>query len=584
MTLSCAWSQMRANAGPRRVMLPSRASAAASFKSQARMRSTMPFRLPDERNEPNFEYRKGSLERQKVQQELQKLRAALPLRSHVICDGQVQSTSESLDQVLPGEHGTVFTNYPLASRKQVEHAISSMLAAKKEWEDTPFVDRASVFLKAAELVAGKYRHQLIAATMLGQGKNVWQAEIDAAAELADFFRLHCNYAAEIMSRQPQRGSDGMWTRVKYRPLEGFVYAVSPFNFTALGGSLVSAPALMGNVVLWKPSQYNVYASMLVYQILLEAGLPPGVIQFVPGDAAKVTETVLSHPDFAGLNFIGSSDVFRKIYARIGEGIGNKTYREFPRVIGETSGKNFHLLHPSADISSAVNHTIRGAFEYQGQKCSATSRVYIPQSRADEFFSQLKAGVAAITMGSPDGDLGAFMGPVIHKDSFNKIKSIIDASKNDSSVELVAGGTYDGSVGYYVFPTVYRVSSPDHNLMNQEIFGPVLAVYVYEDSEWSCILESIDRNGGGLALTGAVFAKSRSAIRQAEDALRYAAGNFYINCKTTAALIGQQSFGGARSSGTNDKAGSSDVLRRFTSPRTVKEEFAPLTGFTYPSNN
>ncbi|KAM3528182.1 hypothetical protein MY4038_006026 [Beauveria bassiana] len=584
MALSCAWSQMRANAGPRRVMLPSRASAAASFKSQARMRSTMPFRLPDERNETNFEYRTGSVERQKVQQELQRLRAALPLRSHVICDGQVQSTSESLDQVLPGEHGTVFTTYPLASRKQVEHAISSMLAVKKSWEDTPFVDRASVFLKAAELVAGKYRHQLIAATMLGQGKNVWQAEIDAAAELADFFRLHCNYAAEIMSRQPQRGSDSMWTRVEYRPLEGFVYAVSPFNFTALGGSLVSAPALMGNVVLWKPSQYNIYASMLVYQILLEAGLPPGVIQFVPGDAAKVTETVLSHPDFAGLNFIGSSDVFRKIYARIGEGIGNKTYREFPRVIGETSGKNFHLLHPSADISSAVNHTIRGAFEYQGQKCSATSRVYIPQSRADEFFSQLKAGVAAITMGSPDGDPGAFMGPVIHKDSFNKIKSIIDASKNDSSVELVAGGTYDGSVGYYVHPTVYRVSSPDHNLMNQEIFGPVLAIYVYEDSEWSCILESIDRNGGGLALTGAVFAKSRSAIRQAEDALRYAAGNFYINCKTTAALIGQQSFGGARSSGTNDKAGSSDVLRRFTSPRTVKEEFSPLAGFTYPSNN
>ncbi|PQK13576.1 hypothetical protein BB8028_0004g05070 [Beauveria bassiana] len=583
MALSCAFSQMRAAAGPRRVM-PFRASAVVSLKSQARMRSTMPFRLPDERNEPNFEYRKESLERQKVQQELQRLRAALPLRSHVICDGQVQSTSESLDQVLPGEHGTVFTNYPLASRKQVEHAISSMLAVKKEWEDTPFVDRASVFLKAAELVAGKYRHQLIAATMLGQGKNVWQAEIDAAAELADFFRLHCNYAAEIMSRQPQRGSDGMWTRVEYRPLEGFVYAVSPFNFTALGGSLVFAPALMGNVVLWKPSQYNVYASMLVYQILLEAGLPPGVIQFVPGDAAKVTETVLLHRDFAGLNFIGSSDVFRKIYAHIGEGIGNKTYREFPRVIGETSGKNFHLLHPSADISSAVNHTIRGAFEYQGQKCSATSRVYIPQSRADEFFSELKAGVAAITMGSPDGDLSAFMGPVIHKDSFNKIKSIIDASKNDSSVELVAGGTYDGSVGYYVHPTVYRVSSPDHNLMNQEIFGPVLAVYVYEDSEWSCILESIDRTGGGLALTGAVFAKSRSAIRQAEDALGYAAGNFYINCKTTAALIGQQSFGGARSSGTNDKAGSSDVLRRFTSPRTVKEEFAPLTGFTYPSNN
>ncbi len=311
-------------------------------------------------------------------------------------------------------------------------------------------------------------------------------------------------------------------------MEGFVYAVSPFNFTALGGSLVSAPALMGNVVLWKPSPYNIYTSMLVYQILLEAGLPPSVIQFVPGDAAEVTEAVLSHRDFAGLNFIGSSDVFRKIYARIGEGIGNKTYRDFPRVIGETSGKNFHLLHPTADIPSAVNHTIRGAFKYQGQKCSATSRVYVPRSRADEFFSQLKAGVAEITMGSPDGDLGAFMGPVIHKDSFNKIKSIIDASNKDSAVEMVAGGTYDGSVGYYINPTVYRVLSPDHHLMNQEIFGPVLAAYVYEDSDWSSILESIDKNGGGLALTGAVFAKSRSAIRQAEDALRYSAGNFYIS--------------------------------------------------------
>lgn len=307
-----------------------------------------------------------------------------------------------------------------------------------------------------------------------------------------------------------------------------MYAVSPFNFTALGGSLVSAPALMGNVVLWKPSQYNIYASMLVYQILLEAGLPPGVIQFVPGDAVEVTDAVLAHRDFAGLNFIGSSDVFRKIYAKIGEGIGNKTYREFPRVIGETSGKNFHLIHPTADISSAVNHTIRGAFEYQGQKCSATSRVYVPRSRADEFIAGLKTGVNEITMGSPDGDMGAFMGPVIHKDSFNKITSIIDASNKDPSVEVIAGGTYDGSVGYYVNPTIYKVSSPDHNLMNREIFGPVLAVHVYEDAEWVSVLESIDQNGGGLALTGAVFAKSRAAIRQAENTLRYSAGNFYIS--------------------------------------------------------
>lgn len=391
-------------------------------------------------------------------------------------------------------------------------------------------------------------------------------------------------------------------RVEYRPLEGFVYAVSPFNFTALGGSLVSAPALMGNVVLWKPSQYNIYASSIVYKILLEAGLPKDVIQFVPGDAAEVTDVVLGNRDFAGMNFIGSSDVFRSIYAKIGEGIGNKTYREFPRVIGETSGKNFHLIHPSADIPSAVNHTIRGAFEYQGQKCSATSRVYLPESRAEEFISSLKAGVERITMGSPDGDMGAFMGPVIHKNSFDKITSIIDASNKDSGVKLIAGGTYDGSVGYYVNPTVYQVSSPDHRLMNEEIFGPVVAIHVYKDADWDATLQSVDQNGGGLALTGAVFAQDRGAIRQAENTLRYSAGNFYISeprllvprtaiinanycpdAKTTAALIGQQAFGGARSSGTNDKAGTPDVLRRFASPRTIKEEFGPLEGFTYPSN-
>lgn len=316
--------------------------------------------------------------------------------------------------------------------------------------------------------------------------------------------------------------------MEYRPLEGFVYAVSPFNFTALGGSLVSGPALMGNVVLWKPSQYNIYASTIVYKILLEAGLPPDVVQFVPGDAEEVTDVALSHKDFAGLNFIGSSDVFRSIYARIGEGIGKKAYREFPRVVGETSGKNFHLLHNTADIPSAVNHTIRGAFEYQGQKCSATSRVYVPQSRSEEFLSLLKKGINEITIGSPDKDLEAFMGPVIHKHSFNKIKSIIDESNKDKDLKLIAGGTYDESVGYYVNPTVYQAKSPDHKLFNEEIFGPVLAVYVYPDAEWTKILQSVDQNGGGLALTGAVFAQNRSVIRQAEDALRYSAGNFYIS--------------------------------------------------------
>ncbi|KAI1421244.1 Aldehyde/histidinol dehydrogenase [Xylaria sp. FL1777] len=549
-----------------------------------RTMTTVPFRLPAARNEPNPTYEKGSPERRGVEEALKRLRSSLPLQSDIYFNGKVQAASNSEPQVLPAEHQTVFTHYPLATKEQVATAIESALKVKKKWENTPFVDRVAIFQRAAELVTGHYRHDLIAATMLGQGKNIWQAEIDAAAELADFFRLNCNYAAELLERQPTRGTDGMWTRVEYRSLEGFVYAVSPFNFTALGGSLVSGPALMGNVVLWKPSQYNVYASTLVYKILLEAGLPADVIQFVPGDAVEVTEAVLAHRQFAGINFIGLSDVFRSIYAKIGEGIGAKRYLDFPRVVGETSGKNFHLVHSSADIPSAVNHTVRGAYEYQGQKCLATSRLYLPQSRADKFLALLKSKIGKISIGSPDKDLDAFMGPMIHGRSFNKIKSIIDKSNADPTVKTLTGGTYDDSTGYYVQPTLYQVESPDSDLFNTEIFGPVLAVYVYPDAEWSSVLRKIDENGGGLALTGAVFATDRNAIREAEDALRYSAGNFYINCKTTAALIGQQSFGGARSSGTNDKAGSSDILRRFTSPRTIKEEFAPLERWSYPSNS
>ncbi|GKT56644.1 delta-1-pyrroline-5-carboxylate dehydrogenase [Colletotrichum tofieldiae] len=545
--------------------------------AQRRTKSTAPFRLPDPRNEPNPTYEKNSPERAKLEVALSKLRAQLPAKSDLFYNGRTQEAAKSFNTVLPSEHATTFSNFPLASKEQVSSAIESALEAKKSWENTPFVDRAAIFLKAAELVVTKYRYEIIAATMLGQGKNMWQGEIDAAAELADFFRLNCNFAAEILEKQPTRGSD------EWRPLEGFVYAISPFNFTAIGGNLISGPALMGNVVVWKPSPSNIYASQLLYNILLEAGLPPNVIQFVPGDAEEVTDVVLNHRDFAGLNFVGSSDVFRSLYARIGEGIGKKTYREFPRVVGETSGKNFHLVHPSADIEHAVNHTIRGAFEYQGQKCSATSRVYLPQSRAEEFISSLTSKVNEITIGSPDGKLDAFMGPVIHERSFNKIKNIIDESNKDSSLKLLVGGTYDGSDGYYVNPTVYLADSPDHRLFNEEIFGPVLAISVYPDAEWPSTLKKVDQSGGGFALTGAVFANDRVAIREAEDALRYSAGNFYINCKTTAALIGQQSFGGARASGTNDKAGSADVMRRFVSPRLIKEEFFPQTEFLYPSN-
>ncbi|KAI4907282.1 hypothetical protein J4E90_009785 [Alternaria incomplexa] len=554
------------------------------LQCQLRTKATVPFRLPDARNEPNPTYERGSPERTQLEVTLKRMKSQIPLQSEIHFNGKSQQVSRSWDQPLPADHQTTFTNYPLASKEQVSIAIESALKAKKSWENTAFVDRAAIFLKAAELVATKYRYELIAATMLGQGKNIWQGEVDAAAELADFFRLNCNYAAEIMGKQTERGTDGMWSRMDYRPVEGFVYAVSPFNFTAIGGNLISGPAIMGNVVLWKPSPSNIYASTLVYKVLLEAGLPPDVIQFVPGEPEEINDVVLNHRDFAGLNFVGSSDVFRSLCARIGQGIGNNTYREFPRMVGETSGKNFTLLHPTADVQSAVKHVVRASFEYQGQKCSATSRLYLPESRSKEFIDTLVDDVKGITQGNPHEDLATFMGPVIHRRSFEKIKTVIDESNQDSSLKLLVGGTYDDSEGFYIKPTVYLADSPDHKLFNYEIFGPVLAIYVYPDAEWNHILEKVDQAGGNFALTGAVFANSRTAIREAEDALRYSAGNFYINCKTTAALIGQQSFGGSRASGTNDKAGSSNPMFRFVSPRQIKEEFFPVVDYRYPSNN
>jgi 1-pyrroline-5-carboxylate dehydrogenase len=453
------------------------------LQSQLRTKATVPFRLPDARNEPNPTYEKGSPERNGLEEAIKRLKSQLPLKSEIFFNGASQQVSKSVDQPLPANHATTFTNFPLASKEQVSTAIESALKAKKSWENTPFVDRAAIFLKAAELVAGKYRYELIAATMLGQGKNIWQGEVDAAAELA-----------EILEKQHERGTNGMWTRLDYRPVEGFVYAISPFNFTAIGGNLISGPAIMGNVVLWKPSPSNIYASTIVYKILLEAGLPPDVIQFVPGDAEEINDVVLNHRDFAGLNFVGSSDVFRSLTARIGQGIGNHTYREFPRLVGETSGKNFTLIHPSADIASAVKHTVRGSFEYQGQKCSATSRLYLPQSRSQEFLDAFLKDVGEITQGNPHKDLAAFMGPVINRRSFDKIKAVIDESNKDSSLKLLAGGTYDDSTGFYVKPTVYQSNSPDHRLFNYEIFGPVLAIYVYPDAEWSSILKKVDEAG------------------------------------------------------------------------------------------
>ncbi|EQL29080.1 delta-1-pyrroline-5-carboxylate dehydrogenase, mitochondrial [Blastomyces dermatitidis ATCC 26199] len=542
------------------------------------------FKVPRARNEPNPDYGKNSPERLGLENALKSMKQKLPLEVPAVIAGKNIKPSKPSRQPNPSAHAEAVAEYYNVSEENVTQAIEAALKNKPEWERLSFADRASVFLKAADLVAGKYRYDIMAATMLGQGKNAWQAEIDAAAELADFLRFNVQYAEELYAQQPQHHANGVWNRVEYRPLEGFVYALSPFNFTAIGGNLCGAPALLGNVIVWKPSPSSMAASYLMYQIFLEAGLPPNVIQFVPGDAEVVTKVALGHKEFAALHFTGSTTVFRSLYGKIAQGIANGIYRSYPRAVGETGGKNFHLIHPSADIKNAAIHTVRGAFEYQGQKCSATSRAYVPQSRWQEFKSVLVSETTALKSGPPE-DFGNFMGPVIHEASFKKLAGVIDAANNDSGLELIVGGKYDGSQGYFIQPTIYVTKDPHHKLMSTELFGPVLAVYVYDDTKAEAF-EKICQTINGTSeygLTGSIFAVRRDVIRYAEEALRNTAGNFYINCKSTGAVVGQQPFGGARQSGTNDKAGSAAILSRFVSMRSIKEEFSPLSQTIYPSN-
>lgn len=459
------------------------------------------------------------------------------------------------------------------------------MSAKPAWESLPFSDRAAIFLKAADLVAGKYRYDIMAATMLGQGKNAWQAEIDSAAELVDFLRFNVQYAEELYSQQPVHNSPGVWNRVEYRSLEGFVYAVTPFNFTAIAGNLPGAPALMGNVVVWKPSDSAIASNWLLYNILLEAGLPKNVIQFVPGNPEEVTKVVLAHRQLAALHYTGSTAVFRKLYGSIAIGVAEGRYQGYPRIVGETGGKNFHLVHESADIENAVVQTVRGAFEYQGQKCSAASRAYVPKSMWPRFKERLIAETEALSIGPPT-DHKNFIGPVIHAGSFKKLSGVLDAAKEDKELELLVGGKYDDSKGFFIHPTIYVTTNPKHHLLSTELFGPVLCIYVYDDassvSAFTEVCTLIDSTSD-YALTGSIFATDRAAIRYAEDALRNAAGNFYINCKSTGAVVGQQPFGGARASGTNDKAGSMNLLGRFVSTRSIKEEFNSTLRVEYPSN-
>ncbi|KAJ4406312.1 1-pyrroline-5-carboxylate dehydrogenase [Neurospora sp. IMI 360204] len=552
--------------------------------SIVRLNSTLAtFKVPTVANEPNQHYAKGSESRHKLTEAYATLSENLPVDVPIVIRGRTLSKADTKYQVNPADHKQKIANYAVATPEMVNLAINAALNAKPAWESLPFADRAAVFLKAADLISTKYRYELMAATMLGQGKNAWQAEIDAAAELCDFLRFNVQYAEQLYAQQPEHNSPGVWNRVEYRPLEGFVYAVTPFNFTAIAGNLPGVAALLGNVVVWKPSDHAILSNYILYKALLEAGLPPDVIQFIPGDPELVTKEVLAHKDFAALHYTGSTAVFRKLYGQIGAGVAEGKYRSYPRIVGETGGKNFHLIHKSADLRNAVVQTVRGAFEYQGQKCSATSRLYVAKSIWPDFQELLVQETKKLNVGPPT-DYGNFIGPVIHAASFKKLSTAIDEGKKDPDLQLIAGGEYDSSVGYYVKPTIFVSKTPDHKLFSTELFGPVLTVYVYDDyvDSTTSIYDIID-GATEYALTGSIFASDRAVIRLAEEKLRNSAGNFYINCKSTGAVVGQQPFGGSRASGTNDKAGSINLLSRFVSMRSIKEEFNSTTTVTYPSN-
>ncbi|MEE8521674.1 MAG: L-glutamate gamma-semialdehyde dehydrogenase, partial [Gemmatimonadota bacterium] len=474
------------------------------------------------------------------------------------------------------DHGHVLATWHKAGDVEVRAAIAAAAEAWKEWSSWPWEDRVAVFLKAAELLAGPWRATANAATMLGQSKTAHQAEIDAACELIDFWRFNAHFVERIYAEQPI-SRPGVWNRMDHRPLEGFVYAVTPFNFTSIGGNLPTAPAIMGNVALWKPSSKSIYSSYFIMKVLEEAGLPDGVINFIPGDSAQITNCVLAERSFSGLHYTGSTAVFQSLWRQIAEGLPG--YAGYPRIVGETGGKNFVLAHPSAKVESLAVALMRGAFEYQGQKCSAVSRAYIPESLWSETEERLLGMVAEAKMGDPT-DFTNFMGAVIDGAAFGSIAGYVDHAKASGDSKVLAGGGYDDSKGYFIEPTVVLTENAGQRLMCEEIFGPLLTCYVYPDGKWEEALELID-TGSPYALTGAVFARDRGALEEAERLLRYTAGNYYVNDKPTGAVVGQQPFGGARASGTDDKAGSIFNLLRWVAPRTIKETLVPPRDYRYP---
>jgi len=490
--------------------------------------------------------------------------------------GEEVDSSQTNTMHPPHDHKQLLGTYSLASESHVEQAIAAALEARKSWVTMPFAARAAVFLKAAELIAGPYRYIINASTMIAQSKTVHQAEIDAACEFIDFLRFNVRFAEEIYQDQPT-SSGGVWNHVHYRPLEGFIYAVSPFNFTAIAGNLSAAPALMGNTIVWKPSDHQMFSAKVIMDVFEEAGLPKGVINMINGDPEMVTNTILKSPDFAGIHFTGSTQVFKNIWQKIGSNIHN--YKTYPRIVGETGGKDYIVVHNSAEVTEVVTAIVRGAFEFQGQKCSAASRVYIPKSKSKVILDQMVRDIKTITLGSPR-ELKNFMTSVIHKGSFDRLSAAIEQAKKDSDVEVLVGGTYDDSKGYFIDPTVLVTTNPKYETMERELFGPLVTVYIYEDKQWEDTLKLVDSTSE-YALTGAIMVKDRIVIEETRIALENSAGNFYINDKPSGAVVGQQPFGGARGSGTNDKAGSKQNLLRWVSPQLVKETLNPPTNYRYP---
>lgn len=532
--------------------------------------------IPKPINEPIRNYEPGSPEKASLKEKLAEL-SQKEIEIPLIIGGKEVRTGDTSNCVMPHNHGHILATYHQAGVKEVQQAIDSAQKAWKQWSKTPLEERATIFLKMAELLTGPYRDTINAATMLNMSKNVFQAEIDAACELIDFWNFNCWFAQELYNHQPMYSPDPTKNSMEHRPLEGFVFAATPFNFTSIAANLPSAPALMGNVALWKPASSAVYPAYFIMQLFKEAGLPDGVINFIPGRGSVVGPLVMDHPDLAGVHFTGSTSVFQNMWKHIGGNI--KHYKSYPRIVGETGGKDFCIAHESVNQEALVAALVRGAFEFQGQKCSAMSRAYIPSTIWPDIEKNLQKEMDSIKMGDPS-DFSNFINAVIDRNAFESIKDFIDDASNSDDAEIIFGGTYDDSVGYFIEPTIILTENPKYRTMCEEIFGPVLTIYLYDPSDWKETLELVDSTSP-YALTGCVMSEDSDAIADASVTLRYAAGNFYINDKPTGAVVGQQPFGGSRASGTNDKAGSMFNLARWVSQRTIKENFDPPKDYRYP---